>query len=296
MLVDLSAFIDVEKGAGKEVTVSVDREFDLKYTILHGDAEEMLKKVKDNSVDLVVTSPPYWVMRGEMEYESFEGYMVKMWNIFEQVYRVMKVGRVVAVNMSDYIEDGERIDLNWHWHALLKRVGFKYRDTIIWEKEGELATIGAGKMASNFLKFKLPMYYSPDRIMEVIMIFIKGNKVRIPRYNQDITAMSKVDVSKCKDWLKNVWRFAPRQDKEHKAVFPYELPRRLITLYSYYGETVLDPFLGSGTTMVVAKELGRSCIGCEINNKYVKLIKRNVRWGESGLGNVRYKYEVISGE
>jgi DNA modification methylase len=288
-MIDLSQF-GVEASVRHE-TYEVSRSYTLEYTLMHGDAAKMLKKIPDSSVDLVVTSPPYWTMRGEVVWDSFEDYIVKMWNIFEQVMRVLKPGRVIAVNMSDYIEDGERFDLNWHWHGLLKRCGFKYRDTIIWEKTGELATISAGKMASNFLKFKLPMYYSPDRVMEVIMIFSKG-KVKIPKYNADITALSKVN-SVNRDWLKNVWKFAPRQDKDHKAVFPVELPKRLITLYSYYGETVLDPFLGSGTTMKVAKELGRSCIGCEIEEKYIPVIKRNVRWGEVGLGNVEYKYQVI---
>jgi len=258
---------------------------------LHGDAEKALKKVPDSSVDLMVSSPPYYVMRDEIDYDSLDDYWCKMRGIMEEVVRVMKPGRMVAVNMSDYIVDGERIDLNWGWHKLLKEVGLTYRDTIIWKKLGELVTISAGKMASNFIKYRLPMYYSPDRVMEVILIFSKGKPV-IPRYNPVVTEMSRVDIDEVKPFLKNVWEFAPRQDRGHPAVFPLTLPYRVIQLYSYAGETVLDPFLGTGTTMKAAKLLNRSAIGCEVVPEYVKRIKREVGWNEVCLtGEFEYIYE-----
>lgn len=215
----------------------------LRYMVYHGDSEHALKRLPGNSVHLVVSSPPYATMRDEISWKSLDEYWDKMERIMREVFRVVKPGRVVAINMSDYIIDGERLDLIFGWHSLLKKVGFKYRDIIIWRKTGELATISAGKMASNFIKHKLPMYWDPDRVMEAILIFTKGKRV-IPKYNEYITEMSRVDVSKVKDFLKNVWEFAPRQDKEHPAVFPLELPYRLIQFYSYVGETVLDPFAG----------------------------------------------------
>jgi len=262
----------------------------LRYWLLHGDSEHALKRLPGNSVHLVVSSPPYATMRDEISWKSLDEYWNKMERIMREVFRVVKPGRVVAINMSDYIIDGERLDLIFGWHSLLKKVGFKYRDIIIWKKTGELATISAGKMASNFIKHKLPMYWDPDRVMEAILIFTKGKRV-IPKYNDCITEMSRVDVSKVKDFLKNVWEFAPRQDKEHPAVYPLELPYRLIQFYSYVGETVLDPFAGTGTTGKAAKMLNRSAILCEIEDRYVQRIKREIGFGEVCLtGDFEYEY------
>lgn len=265
----------------------------LNYRLFVGDAEKALKMLPDRSVHLVVTSPPYYVMRGEMAWNSLDEYFDKMRGIFEEVVRVVDVGRMVVVNMSDYIVDGERLDLNWMWHGLLKDVGLKWMDTIIWEKTAELTCSGAGKMAGNFIKHKLPMYYSPDRNYEVVMVFCKGKKKRIPRYSRIITEMSKVEVERFRDFLKGVWHIHTRADENHPAVFPEKLPEMVIRFYSYYGETVLDPFLGTGTTMVAAKKLGRSCVGCEIEQKYISIIKRNVGWNEMSLGNVEYSYEEV---
>jgi len=264
----------------------------IKMKLFKGDAEKALKMLPDRSVHLVVTSPPYWVMKGEMVWRDMDEYFDKMRRIFEEVKRVLDIGRIVAVNMSDYIYNGERLDLNWMWHGLLKDIGFKWRDTIIWEKVNELTCSGAGKMAGNFIKHKLPMYYNPDRNYEVIMIFSKG-KTRIPRYNSVVKERSMVDVRKYMDYIKAVWHIPTRVDKEHPAVFPEKLPELVIRFYSYYGEVVLDPFLGTGTTMVSAKKLQRSCVGCEINSKYIGIIKRNVGWGETGLGDVEYRYKEV---
>jgi len=233
-------------------------------------------------------------MRDEIAWDSVDEYFDKMARIYKEVKRVVKHGRYIIVNMADYIKDGKRYDLNFQWHELLKyEIGLEWRDTIIWKKKGELATIGAGKMASNFIKMKLPMYYNPDRNYEVLLVFSKG-KPRIPDYSKIVKNKSLVDVDKYRDYLSCIWEIAPRQDPEHPAVFPYKLAEVVITLYSYVDEVVLDPFLGTGTTMRVAKDLGRSCIGCEINDKYIPIIKRNVRWGEQGLfdGNT-YEIKVV---
>ena len=232
-------------------------------------------------------------MRDEISWNSLEEYFEKMRAIFEEVYRVVKKGRVVAVNVNDYIYNGERLDLIFQWHCLLKEVGFKYRDIIIWRKTGKLTTVGAGKMASNFIKYRLPMYWDPNREMEAILIFTKGNK-EIPKYSGKIKELSKVDLNEVRDYLENVWDIAPRQDKVHKAVFPYKIPELVIKFYSYVGEIVLDPFVGTGTTMVVAKKLLRSCIGCEINPKYWDYIKSNVGWGERSVtDDVVYEYKEV---
>ena len=265
----------------------------LKYVILHGDAEYALRTIPSNSVHLVVTSPPYIWMRDEIQWDSFDEYYNKMKRIMKEVVRVVRPGRIVCINVSDYIKDGVRYDLMWHWHKLLKEVGLKYRDWIIWKKTGELATVSAGKMVGTFLKHKLPMYYSPDRVMELILVFSKGKPV-IPRYNLRITSMSKVDVEEARPFIKNVWEFAPRQDPEHPSVFPIELPYRIIQFYSYAGEVVLDPFSGVGTTGVAAKMLKRSAILCEIEEKYVNRIKKELRWGEKSLtDDVDYRYKLV---
>lgn len=230
-------------------------------------------------------------MRGEISWSSLDEYFDKMSRIMEEVVRVVKPGRIIGVNMSDYIIDGERLDLNWQWHKLLKELRLTYRDTIIWRKTGELAAISAGKMASNFIKYRLPMYYSPDRVMEVILIFSKGKPV-IPKYNVTITEMSKVNLDEVRKYLHNVWEIPTRQDKQHPAVFPEKLAELMIKFYSYVGETVLDPFAGTGTVGRVAKRLNRSAILCEINPEYVKRIKKEIGFGEVSLTD-DFEYEYV---
>jgi len=237
-------------------------------------------------------------MRDEISWSSLDEYWDKMRRIMDEVVRVLKPGRVVAIDISDYIVEGERLDLVWGWHKLLKEVGLKYRDYIVWEKVGELTTVGAGKMASNFIKYRLPSYWSPDRVTEIILIFTKGKYV-IPRYNATITEMSKLNLDEMKPYLKNIWRIPPRQDPQHPATFPLELPYRLIQFYSYVGEAVLDPFAGTGTTGKAAKLLNRSTILCEINSEYVKRIKREIGWGEvclTGEFTYEYVFEEVSEE
>ena len=267
----------------------------LRYVLYHGDAEIALKKLESNSVHLVFTSPPYWSMRGEINWKSFEEYYEKMKRIMKEVYRVLRYGRVVVVNMSDYIEGGVRYDLVWEWHKLLKEVGFKYRDWIIWEKPNELMASGAGHLAGNFIKYKLPMYYNPDRVHEVLLVFSKGD-VRIPNPTERVKELSRVDIDEVRDYVKSVWHIPTRQDPHHPAVFPFKLAELVITFYSYVGETVLDPFLGTGTTMVAAKKLKRSAVGCEINLKYISVIKKYVGWGEMSVTDdfqYEYRFEVV---
>ena len=267
----------------------------LKYVIYHGDCVKAMKKLNTCSIDLIFTSPPYFTMRSKINYKSYDDYLEKMRNVAKEMYRVLDIGRIAAVNVSDYTVDGTRYDLAFDWHILLREVGFTYRDTIIWEKPNELTCSGAGIFASNFLKYKLPMYYSPNRVHEFIWIFSKG-KVKIPSYSKKIADMSTVSIEKGSDITRSVWHIPTRKDRDHPAVFPLELALRIVKLYSYAGEVVLDPFAGTGTTGKAAKMLNRSAVLCEINGAYVDRIKKEIGWGEMSVTeDVEYEYvcEVV---
>lgn len=262
-----------------------------RYVIYHGNAKDALKKIPSNSIDLVFTSPPYWTMKDSIQWSSYDKYISEMEEIVAELKRVVKFGRIVAINITDYIDDGERMDLIWEWHRMLKDAGLMYRDWIIWRKSGVAFGSNASKMASNFVRQRLPMYYSPNRVFELILVFSKG-KIIIPRYNNIITELSRVKIER--EYLDGIWEINPRSDPDHPAVFPYKLAELVILYYSYYGETVLDPFLGSGTTMEVAFKHGRSCIGCEINSKYVEIAKRRVGFGQKFITDEHdVEYEVI---
>jgi DNA modification methylase len=264
----------------------------MKMTLINGDAEIELNKVPLNSIDLIITSPPYFEMRGEMVWDSYDDYLLKMYSVCEQIVNVTKPGRCIAINVGDYIDsdhikrplpsDFIRIfhDLEWK--------GVQYEDSIIWEKAFSFG-MGAGDRAGMFIQTGFPLYYKPNSCYEVILIFRKG-KLDYSQFDKS----QKVDYEKFRNYLIDIWHMRnmsayQKYAEEHIAQFPPDLPRGIISLYSLPGEIVCDPFLGSGTTMEVCRELERDCIGIEINPKHIDLVKRRMNWGSSLLTNIEWK-------
>ena len=257
-----------------------------KHLVVIGDARDM-RELSDESVQLVVTSPPYYnvkdygAVNGNVGgVDDYNEYLQSMEEVLKECKRVLQTGRYLCVNVCDVISDGKKYALAHHYVSLLEKLGFEYRDDIIWKKPkgtGANSSGGAGKRFGNFIQHPYPLYYFPNNVYEHVLVFRKGKT----DYKQ-IKKTRELDMESVKaNRSTDIWEIHPETKNQysgetHPAMFPEELPREIIELYSYPGETILDPFLGSGTTMKVAKELNRNCVGYEINPDYLRIIRRKV--------------------
>ncbi|VVB58650.1 Modification methylase MjaI [Candidatus Anstonella stagnisolia] len=273
-----------------------------KYSVVIGDARNMAE-LPDESVQLVVTSPPYFNVKdyGDDDanigaIDDYVSYLGAVEAVFRECYRVLEDGRYCCVNISDVISGGRKYPIPFHYVFMLERSGFIYRDNIIWKKPdgiGQNARSGAAKRFGVLMQNPYPMYYYPNNIYEHILIFRKGVfNFRKPTMQQKVGAMLDIEQAK-KRWNTDIWTMAAatvnQYTKVHPAMFPEELPEGLIRLYTFKGETVLDPFLGSGTTLKVARALSRGCIGYEINPDYLPLIRKKAGFDLEGKLDVKYQ-------
>lgn len=275
----------------------------LKHLVVIADSRRM-PELEDESVHLVVTSPPYFNVK---QYGDIAGnigaiddyllYLRSMEEVFHECYRVLQPGRYICVNISDVISGGRKYPIPGHCVFLLEQAGFMYRDDLIWKKPdgiGSNAKSGAAKRFGILMQHPYPMYYYPNNVYEHILVFRKGVfDFRKPTLEQKLDA--KLDIEEAKRrWNNDIWTMVPESVNQftkgtHPAMFPEELPEGLVRLYTYKGETVLDPFLGSGTTIKVAKALGRRSVGYEINPAYLPTIRKKAGFtGSCGL-DVRYR-------
>ena len=256
--------------------------------IIFGDAQNM-KELPDKSVQLVVTSPPYF--NAPFDYpDLFEGYaqfLQVMRNIAKELKRVLDEGRIAALVTDDTLINGHKYPVVADIIKLFVDEGFRYRDRITWVKpEGY---IRISRRSGVMLQHPYPMYYYPDNIQESILIFQNGDfdYKRIPK---EVKEKSRVDLRQFQDgkWYQSVWYITnvlPINNRLEKGVaaFPAEIPYRLINLFSYQGETVLDPFMGSGTTLKVAVELDRNAVGYEIDAELLETVKKKLNIDQLSL-------------
>ncbi len=259
----------------------------LRYKLIFGDCEEVMESME--KVDLVVTSPPYYTMRGHVKYRTYAEYLRKMERCFRRIYEVLKYGRVFALNVPYvYSDEDTRYFVGFDLYKIAEKM-FRLQECIVWVKDaGAFRGSGSRGRFSTFVQFPYAFYYFPNYQWEFIFVFTKG-KMRKGEIGKGEVG---IDVS---EFNGDVWRLKTAsqeyRETDHPAMFPSQLPRNIISFYSYEGDVVLDPFLGSGTTMAVAKELGRSCIGIEIEEKYEDVIKRKVGWNQQMLG-YEVEYEI----
>jgi site-specific DNA-methyltransferase (adenine-specific) len=229
----------------------------------------------EGSVDLIVTSPPYNVAKDygvENDYKSYPDYLRFLSEVWNCCGKVLKYDGRICVNIGDINKGYFRQPTHSHVISQLEKMGFKYRDVVIWNKSQVFSRTAWG----SFCNPSNPYMISP---FEYIIIFSKNVLEKHSAKKTDLTKEEFVE------WSLGIWKFAPETGISwHPSPFPEELPRRLIKLYSYPGDVILDPFLGSGTTMLVARKLSRSCIGIEINPKYVIKAKERVGFGQQLLG------------
>ena len=244
--------------------------------IVFGDSRNM-KEIKDNSIDLVVTSPPYYNAPYDFPdlFPSYTDYLNMLNDIGKEIFRVLKEGRVSVFVVGDIRINGVLYSITADLIKIMQNLGFKYQERIIWKKSESYIKIS--RRSGVIVQHPYPLYYYPDNIYEEIVIFKKPGKF-IPENKEE----SKIDLNKFQKekWYLNIWEITNvlPQDKytKYTSPFPEELVRRIITLYSYVGDTILDPFVGSGTTLKVANELKRNSIGYEIDLELKDIILEKV--------------------
>lgn len=257
-----------------------------------------IKNLKDESVHLVVTSPPYWKIKdyghkNQIGYnDSLNEYFENLNRIWKECVRVLHPGCKMCINIGDQFLRAikkKRVYQTVPLHSLLineilREFGNKmvYLGSINWSKVSTSNTSGGGKIMGS-IYYPRNGYFFINR--EYIAIFRKLGKD--PKPNPEIKEKSRISIEEWREFFKDTWTFPGVTQNEHDAMFPEELPRRLIRMYSFVGDTVLDPFLGSGTTTKVAADLGRNSIGFEIGfnrENWKQIIKEKI---ESNDGKYR---------
>jgi DNA modification methylase len=251
-----------------------------------------MNMVSDESVHLIVTSPPYWQLRdygskNEIGQSSptFDEYLGSLFEVFSECVRTLVPDGKFVVNIMP---------------ILLPRTASKFKrrvtKTVLTELETFMDSLGNMYFHSLYIwdKRKAVRFsswgsypYPPNLLAtypyEWIIVFSKsGKRPRVDKHRKEMSAITHTEFT---EWVQNsIWDFQPVSAKRerHPAPFPEELPRRCIRLYSFVGDTVLDPFAGSGTTLQVARELGRNSIGYEINPSYESIICKKLGVGEKG--------------
>ena len=240
-----------------------------------------MPEIPDGSVHLAVTSPPYFNAPFDYKglFRDYNQYLSVLRKFAKEAFRVLAKGRIFILNIDDMLIDGEKFPIVADATKIFQKAGFRYRDRIIWEKpEGY---IRISRRSGVIIQNPYPMYFYPDNLLESIIIFQKG-KFDYKSIDKKIREESKVDIKEFqqKKWFLTLWRMnnvMPGSPLEKDiAAFPEELPYRAIKLFSYVGETVLDPFAGSGTTMKIARQLGRNSIGIEIKKSLIPIIKEKL--------------------
>jgi DNA modification methylase len=260
--------------------------------VFFGDLRKMTSgEVADGEVSLIVTSPPYFNAPFDYPdlFPNYDDYLGLIRSFASQSRRVLGRGRICAVVTDDMLvkeENGSRgrkYPLVADTTRIFLEEGLLYRDKITWVKPAGYTRIS--RRSGVVLQHPYPMYFYPDNIQESILLFQNGefDYGHLKEAPKDVLESSKIDTVRLNDegWNLTVWNITnvlpiPGRIEEGIAAFPEEIPRRLIKLFTMVGETVLDPFLGSGTTLKVARELGRKGIGYEIDLELKDVIKKKL--------------------
>jgi len=237
------------------------------FLLFNKSSESIKDDLKDNSIHLVVTSPPYNVGKeyaSTIDNLSTKDYGEMLLRVFKSCFEKMVTGGRIAVNIpSNFRKDNELINYPLFISELLEKSGFRYRDMIIWDKQ---ESVEWGTAWGSWNSPSDPWMRSR---VEWILVYEK-EKRKLSGEVSDILP------GEFREWTYNVWKMPPRRHETHPAVFPVELPYRLIKLYSYVGQNVLDPFMGTGTTGVASVELKRRFVGYDISPEYYEIAKENI--------------------
>lgn len=252
--------------------------------IIIGDSRRMAE-VEDEDIDLVVTSPPYWHIKdygaaGQTGFgQSLHAYLKDLYHTWRECFRLLRPGSRLCLNIGDQFARSsiygryKVIPLHAELIAQCEEIGFDFMGAVIWRKRTTMNTTGGANVMGSYP-------YPPNGLIEIdyefIQIFKKPGPAR--KVTREVKAAAQLTKEEWKEYFSGHWQFGGARQLGHEARFPEELPRRLIKMFTFHGDTVLDPFLGSGTTVKAALELGRRAVGYEINEAYLGLIKENLGW------------------
>src|SRR3989344_976720 len=253
------------------------------HKIIIGDSRNMAE-IQDESVQLIVTSPPYWPIKdygnkNQIGFnDTYEEYINNLNQVWFECYRVLDPGCRLSINIGDQFARAvtygryKIIPIRTEIIKFCESIGFDYMGAVIWQKMTNMKTSGGASVMGSY-PYPRNGHLAID--YEFILLFKKLGKEK-NNVSKAIKEKSKLTNDEWRQYFKGHWNFSGAKQDKHLAMFPDELPRRLIKMYSFVGENVLDPFLGSGTTSKVAKELKRNSIGYEINKEFLPIIKTKI--------------------
>ena len=252
------------------------------HQIVFGDARSM-SLVADKSVHLIITSPPYWQLKdygsdGQIGFDdSYEEYINNLNLAWKECHRVLHDGCRLCVNIGDqfaravYYGRYKVIPIRTEITRFCETIGFDFMGSIIWQKVTTCNTTGGATIMGSY---PFPRNGIVKIDYEFILLFKKhGNP---PKVSPQTKKESELTKDEWNLFFNGHWNFPGEKQEKHLAMFPEELPRRLIKMFSFVGETVLDPFAGSGTTALAAAKLSRSSIGYEVNEGFRDIIARKL--------------------
>ena len=257
-------------------------EMNTKHTLVTGDSRN-LSLIPDKSVHLIITSPPYWQLKDYGNdnqigfHDSYEGYINNLNMVWSECNRILHDGCRLCINIGDqfarsvYYGRYKVIPIRTEIIRFCETLGMDYMGAIIWQKQTTMNTTGGGAIMGSFP-------YPRNGILKIdyefILIFKKQGKAPAPSLEQK--KLSEMTKEEWNTYFASHWTFGGAKQDGHIAVFPEELPHRLIKMFSFAGETVFDPFMGSGTTALAARNLQRNSLGYEINPDFVDFYKQKV--------------------
>lgn len=252
------------------------------HKIIIGDSRWM-KEVADESVHLVITSPPYWQLKDygngkQIGFnDTYEEYINNLSLVWNECHRVLHKGCRLCVNIGDqfarsvYYGRYKVIPIRTEIIKFCESAGFDYMGAIIWQKVTTCHTTGGATVMGSY---PYPRNGIIKLDYEFILIFKKYGDP--PKVSKEIKEKSRLTEGEWSQYFTGHWNFPGEKQDKHLAMFPEELPRRLIKMFSFVGDSVLDPFLGSGTTSLAARNLGRNSAGYEINEDFLPIIKEKL--------------------
>lgn len=253
-----------------------------KHLLINGDSRNM-SLIPKESVQLIVTSPPYWQLKDygsdkQIGFnDSYEEYINNLNLVWSECFRVLGTGCRLCINIGDqfarsvYYGRYKVIPIHSEIIRFCEDVGFDYMGSIVWQKPTSMHTTGGEKVMGSF---PYPCGGIVRIDYEHILLFKKIGKVAF--VSKERREASKIAIEDWNEYFSSHWTFGGARQDKHIAVFPEELPKRLIRMFSFVEDTVLDPFMGSGTTALAAKNLNRNSIGYEVNMSYRQFYKEKV--------------------
>ncbi len=253
-------------------------------------------ELENESVDLVVTSPPYWNIKdygiqSQIGHDqTLHQYLESLFMVWSETWRVLRPGSRMCINVGDQFlraaDYGRYRVLPLHSEITGQciQIGFDYMGSVIWQKKTTVNTTGGANVMGSY---PYPRNGILELDYEYILIFRKAGRALPAKESKEKSALTK---DEWKEYFSGHWNFGGERQANHKAMFPVELPKRLIRMYSFEGDTVLDPFLGSGTTARAAASCGRNCTGYEINSLYSEMIEKKLAH-EISENTVRLTFE-----